>query len=110
MIGPAGAQAVPEELLAIEGVVRSVDERRPEGHQRQPALQVHAEEQPLGGGLIAHVGIGVVIRRQRIALFVVEPVAIGRYARKENVALQAVCRTARTVASTCAAVVPRSQS
>ena len=55
---PAVAQSVPEELLAIERLPRSVDKRRPEGHDRQARLGVQAEESALGHRLVLNVRTG----------------------------------------------------
>ena len=108
--GAAGAQPVPEKLLAVERIPRPVDERRPERHQRQSALRLHAEQQPLGRGLVADVGIGRdnrapadrspcdSARRRK------PPRWTGKYSGSGG------RRRRRTVASTCSAVVPRSQS
>ena len=46
----------------------------------------------LARGLVAHVGIGVIVRRQRIAFLVIQPVAISRHAGHENIAGDAVAR------------------
>jgi hypothetical protein len=51
---------------------------------------VHAEQQALGGGLMADVGDGVVIGRQRVAFLVVQAVAVGAHAGNEDIAGQAV--------------------
>ena len=88
--GTAGAQPVPEKLLAIERVVGSVHERWAEGHDRQAVFRAHAEQQPFGGSFVPDVRVGVRIRRQRIAFLVVEPVAVSRHAGHKNVAAQPV--------------------
>ena len=51
---------------------------------------VHAEQRPLAHGLVAHVGVRMIVRRQRIALVMVQPVAIGADARHEDVTMQIV--------------------
>src|ERR1035437_3909718 len=88
--GPAGPQAVPEKLLAIERIARTVDERRPESHNRQARLRTHAEQQPLRRSLVPYVRTGVVIRRQRIAFLMVQSVAVGGHAGNKDVAAQTV--------------------
>src|ERR1035441_935779 len=88
--GAAGAQAVPDELLA--GIVRpwTVDKRRAEGDYRQAGGGVHAEKHALRGGFVAGVRKRMIVGRQRIALLVIQAVAVGGHARHEDVAGNAV--------------------
>ncbi len=53
-------------------------------------LIVHAEEQPLRSGFIAHVRIVVILGGERILLVMVQPVAIRGDARHEDVSRQTV--------------------
>ena len=84
--------------------------RRPQRDHREPVALVHAEQRPLAHGLVADVGVGMIIGRQRVTLVVIQAVAVGGHARHEDVAPQPVAARACAVASTCAAVVPRCQS
>src|ERR1035438_4623798 len=88
--GAAGAQAVPDELLAV--IVRpwTVDKRRAEGDYRQTGGDVQSEKHALRGGLVAGVSKRMVVGRQRIALLVIQAVAVGGDARHEDVAGNAV--------------------
>ena len=56
----------------------------------KPISLVQAEQRALAHGLVADVRLGMVVRRQRVAFVVIQAVAIGRHARHEDVALQAV--------------------
>ena len=78
--------------------------------RRESVALMQPEQGPLAHGLVADVRFGVVVGRQRVAFVVVQAIAIGRHARHEDVALQTRTATARAVASTWAAVVPRCQS
>ncbi len=51
---------------------------------------MQAEQHPLRHGLIADVGIRVVVRRQCVAFIVVQAVAVGRHAGHEDIARYAV--------------------
>jgi len=84
--GPAGAHAVPKELFAVERIARPVNERRTECHQRQAGLPAHTEQQALGVGLVANVGGGMRVGRQRVALLVVQAVAVRGHAGHKDVA------------------------
>src|SRR5947209_20397566 len=86
--GPAVPQAVPEECLAIEVVTRSINERWTEGDNRKSAALVHAEQRSLAHGFIADVHVGMVVRRQRITLMMIQAIAISSDARYKDVAAQ----------------------
>ena len=77
---------VPEERLAIERVVQPVYERRPQRGHGDPLTNVQREERPLALGLVAVVLVRVLGAHERIALVVVEALAIHCDARHEDVA------------------------
>ena len=90
MIGPVVAQSIPEKCLAIVRISGPIHVRRAERDHRESVALVHAEQRPFAHGLVPHVGIRMIVGRQRIALVVVQTVAVGRHARHVDVALQPV--------------------
>ena len=83
---PLVAHAVPEELLAVEGIGRAVDEGRTQGHHGQAKALMELEQSAFALGLVAGVAVGPVVGGQGVALVVIEAVAVGRDAGHENVA------------------------
>src|ERR1700693_3216711 len=56
---------------------------------------MHAEQRSLTHRLVANVSVGVIVRGKRVALVMIQAVAIGGYARHENVAVQIVAAGTR---------------
>ena len=94
MIGPVIAHAVPEERLAIVRILRTIHVRRAQRDDRKPIALMQAEQCPLAHRLVADVGIGMVVRRERVAFMMVQTVTIGGNARHVYVALQPVAACA----------------
>jgi len=83
--GAAGAEAIPEEGFAVIVVTGPIDEGRAEGDDGDVIAVVHAEEHALAHGLIADIGVGVVIGGEGVGFMVIEAVAVGGDGRHEDV-------------------------
>ena len=56
---------------------------------------MHAEQRALAHGLVADVGVGMIVRRQRVAFVMIQSIAIGGHTGHEDIALQIVAAGAR---------------
>ena len=89
------AEAIPEELLTIEGLPRAMHKGRPERRDREAGVRVQAEQRAFAGCFVLRVRIRTIVRHQGFALEVVESRPIRGNARDEHVAMEAVPAAAR---------------
>src|SRR5579875_1606842 len=84
--GTARSITIPKKGLPIKRIARTINERWPQRDNREPGALVNSEQRTLAHGFVARIRIGVVIRRQGVAFMVVQPIAVSRNARHENIA------------------------
>src|SRR5437870_4349010 len=90
--GPAVAQPVPEERFAVKRILRTIDEGRTQRDHGKARILAHAEEHPLAHGFVSNIRLGMIVGRQRIAVVMVQSVAIRGHAGHEYVSRKAVSR------------------
>src|SRR5215472_15731439 len=82
---PVEPDAVPEKRLAIKGVFRTIDERRPQGNSREARFVDHAEKRPLAPRFVPNVVVRMAVGSERVILGMVQALAVSRHARHEDV-------------------------